>query len=196
MIGQARDIYEAYTGENIMTGEVLSNFDRSIKFLSFGVVSFGKLSPRAAVTKAIEEIKKFGRNVSSRSVSEAMSMAEILEKYGASTPDAIEKMRKAANGIRVGKKGTSDFTVGTATREEMDLLGRAWVGPDATKLLEPKDWKKPFGEKVTIFYSRDGLRQYRPPEFKLKYRRVRANLEMRTEPHGDFLSNAHFDITN
>jgi len=42
--------------------------------------------------------------------------------------------------------------------------------------------------------SRDGLRQYRPPSYKLLLDRWQANFEERVVPSGEWQSNGHLDI--
>ena len=64
-------------------------------------------------------------------------------------------------------------------------MGRAWVGEGATLASDGK-----------TLLSADGLRQFRSASFKPKLGRHQANLEARSEPAGQWQSNAHVDITD
>ena len=54
--------------------------------------------------------------------------------------------------LRDATKGKGNYGLGSATRNQADDMGRAWVG-DGAKLASD--------EKTLV--SKDGLRQYRPP---------------------------------
>jgi hypothetical protein len=75
------------------------------------------------------------------------------------------------------------YGLGTVTRQEADVIGRAWVGDGARLASDGKTW-----------VSKDGLRKYRP--FTLKKTRGvwQANLEWRTDPTGTWLSNGHLNL--
>jgi hypothetical protein len=60
---------------------------------------------------------------------------------------------------------------------------KCWVGEGAKWSYD--------GRALT---SKDGLRQYRPPDLKDKLGKVQANLESRLKPEGRWLSNGHLDI--
>ena len=64
-------------------------------------------------------------------------------------------------------------------------MGKAWVGPE---------YKVASDGKTLI--SKDGLRQYRPPSYKPKLRKVQANFEIRQTPNGEWKGNAHLDVNN
>lgn len=65
-------------------------------------------------------------------------------------------------------------------------MGKAWVG---------ESYKVASDGKILI--SKDGLRQYRPPSTKnspYATTGTQANFESRSEPSGQWQSNAHLDI--
>lgn len=85
--------------------------------------------------------------------------------------------------LRAAAQGKGFFHLGTVTRAEADALGKAWVGVGYTTSQDGK-----------VFISANGLRQYRPPTYKIKQRVIRANLEWRREPSGVWPNNGHLDI--
>jgi filamentous hemagglutinin len=60
---------------------------------------------------------------------------------------------------------------------------RPWVGNGAKVASDGK-----------TLVSADGLRQYRPPEFKPNLGKVQANFEARQQSFGQWLSNGHLDV--
>lgn len=91
--------------------------------------------------------------------------------------------------LRDAAKGKGNYGLDTATRNQADDMGRAWVG-DGAKLAS--DGK--------ILVSKDGLRQYRPPTAKPNSPHaktgVQANLERRFKPEGQWQGNGHLDIVD
>ena len=63
-----------------------------------------------------------------------------------------------------------NFGIGSATREQADALGKAWVGEGYKVSNYNKSW-----------ISNDGMKQYRMPTYKPKLNRVQANLEKKFE---------------
>ncbi|RMI28986.1 hypothetical protein [Nocardia stercoris] len=78
-----------------------------------------------------------------------------------------------------------NFGIGEGGRAEADAAGLAWVGVDARRL--------PYGDTYRLV-SKDGLRQYRPPQQKPSGRGVEANYEWRSESGRHWESNAHLVI--
>ncbi|MGZ8755659.1 MAG: hypothetical protein ACXW15_10780, partial [Acidimicrobiia bacterium] len=97
--------------------------------------------------------------------------AEELATYSATLRDAV--------------RGKGDFGLGSATAEEADLLGRAWVGPHHLVSSDGTAW-----------ISADGLRQYRPPAHKGRLGLYQANLEHRFVPSGEWQANGHLVIVS
>lgn len=85
--------------------------------------------------------------------------------------------------LRGAASGKGNFGVGSATMEQAQAAGKAWVGEGATLASDGK-----------TLVSADKLRQYRPPTFKPDLGRVQANLEWRPRPAGEWQGNAHVDI--
>nr|VFJ65296.1 MAG: filamentous hemagglutinin family N-terminal domain-containing protein [Candidatus Kentron sp. DK] len=103
--------------------------------------------------------------------------ASVLKK-GKDWADLSGKLRNAA-------KGKGNFGIGTATREQADAMGKAWVG----------DGYKVASDGKTLV-SKDGLKQYRPPTNKPKIGKTQANFEQRFQGQKSksWQSNAHLDI--
>jgi hypothetical protein len=191
--GLPRDLYEAYTGEDIMTGRVLSDTERALKAAIIGSVGFAKFTPKQAISWVFESITIFGKRALGLAEPEGLALANTLGKFNGSWtwPEVVAKLREASEGVLKynPKKGRPyDFPLGSITRAEADMLGRAWVGEDIVPVIG-RDGKK-------FFISKDGLTQYRPPDFKPDLNKFQANFQKRLEPEGTWLSNGHFDITD
>ena len=87
--------------------------------------------------------------------------------------------------LRSAAQGKGNFGLGNATAEMSDRLGQSWVGRNSTLASDGR-----------TLVSQDGLRQYRPPLFKLNLGKVQANFEHRPVPKGQWQSNGHLDIIN
>jgi RHS repeat-associated protein len=85
--------------------------------------------------------------------------------------------------LRAAVRGKGNFGIGSATRVEADVIGRAWVGEGATLASDGK-----------TLVSQNGLRQYRPPAYKPRLGYEQANLEWRLRTEGKWQGNAHIDI--
>jgi hypothetical protein len=81
------------------------------------------------------------------------------------------------------RREKGNYGIGSGSREVADMVGRAWVGKDATLASDKK-----------TMVSADGLRQYRPPVLKSKMGREQANYERRDEKLRSWSSNGHLDI--
>ena len=84
-------------------------------------------------------------------------------------------------------KGKGNFGIGSGTREQAGVMGKAWVG----------DGYKVASDGKTLV-SQDGLRQYRPPTYKPSQQGTQANFEQRFpgQETKKWQSNAHLDITD
>lgn len=87
--------------------------------------------------------------------------------------------------LQDASKGKGNFGIGTATQEQAQAAGRAWVGSNATLASDGTTW-----------VSQDGLRQYRAPSYKPNLGGWQANLEYRLVPRGAWQGNGHIDITD
>jgi hypothetical protein len=88
-----------------------------------------------------------------------------------------------AGTLREAAKKKGNFGMGTATRQEAQLMGEAWVGPGHRVASDGK-----------TLISADGLRQYRPPSHKPKLGKEQANFEWRATPSGQWTGNGHLNI--
>jgi hypothetical protein len=108
-------------------------------------------------------------------------LTDITDQVATST----EQLATYSATLREAKRMKGDFGLGTATADEADLLGLAWVGPDYVRSTDG-----------TALLSADGLRQYRPPARKDHLGIVQANLEQRYVPSGKWQANGHLLIIN
>ncbi len=154
----------------------------------------GLIEPEQTEHEAPEEIlervsEKLGLQRGFSFSRSARQIAEEINQFSERWPDVVAKLRAASARVNEYKIGGRpiDFTVGKVSANEMDLLGRAWVGFDATKIVDAE-------KGVTIYLSRDLRSQYRSAVFKNKEQTLRANLQKRLEKEGPWISNAHFDV--
>lgn len=100
--------------------------------------------------------------------------------------------RAASSGINWAKlsgmwrdalRGKGNFGIGSGTRAEDMLLGRAWTGPGARLSTNGKGW-----------ISADGLRLWRPAAYKPRLGKWQSNFQMRWKPSGEWQTNGHLDI--
>lgn len=87
--------------------------------------------------------------------------------------------------LRDAAKGKGNFGLGSATQEQADAAGQAWVGNGASLASDGKTW-----------VSQDGLRQFRAPSFKPNLNQWQSNFEWRVVPRGPWQGNGHLDITD
>ncbi|MCE0461111.1 two-partner secretion domain-containing protein [Pseudomonas uvaldensis] len=94
---------------------------------------------------------------------------------------------KLSGQLTEATKGKGNFGIGSGTREQADVMGKAWVG---------NGYKVASDGKTLI--SQDGLRQYRPPTYKPNRQETQANFEQRFpgQETKRWQSNAHLDITD
>jgi filamentous hemagglutinin len=97
--------------------------------------------------------------------------------------DAEMSWNEAAGMLQDAATGKGNFGIGSATAEDANALGKAWVGDDATLSSDGR-----------ALISKNGLRQYRFPSYKPKLGKTQANLEQRGPGSTQWTSNAHIDI--
>jgi RHS repeat-associated protein len=162
-------------------------------------VAAGNLLESAAIeVTGAEDLAEAVQNFSEgKVVAGAVAVAKAACKpckAGAKAVDAASEVTKSGDDLakmsgqlRDAAKGKGNYGLGTATRNQADDMGRAWVG-DGAKLAS--DGK--------TLVSKDGLRQYRPPTAKPNSPHaktgVQANLERRFKPEGQWQGNGHLDI--
>ncbi|HEV7203443.1 MAG TPA: hypothetical protein VGN18_02470 [Jatrophihabitans sp.] len=118
--------------------------------------------------------------VEARELALEMRAEEGLAKGATFTDRQFAKM---ADILRRCRSSDGFFYAGSATREEADAAGRAWVGEDAHLSRSGNAW-----------ISQDGLKQYRPPMMKQKRGVVQANFERRPDRSSDWIHNGHVTI--
>ena len=79
--------------------------------------------------------------------------------------------------------GSGYFGLGVATYDDAMTAGKAWVGDGYTVASDGK-----------TLVSSDGLRQFRPPTYKPKEKKLQANFESRKQNKGRWDNNGHLDI--
>ncbi len=89
--------------------------------------------------------------------------------------------------LQQATKGKGNFTIGSASREQSNVMGKAWVGKDYKISSSGKAWT-----------SIDGNRQYRPPSYKPHLDKTQANFERKFEGQiwDSWPSNAHLNIVD
>lgn len=118
----------------------------------------------------------------------------VGSKVAVSLDGALERNLStgAKNGIADGAKflqqitsRTGNFGIGSAEEREAIELGKEWMGEGYREIIS--------GDKK-IWYSSDGLKQFRLPSYKPKLDKIQANFEFRTQASGSWLGNGHLDI--
>ncbi|MDF7680581.1 hypothetical protein PT300_08240 [Enterobacteriaceae bacterium ESL0689] len=136
-----------------------------------GAIGVGKTAAEAAAAKAEATAVSAAKNSQIINGSKPLNIAE-----------QIGILRDAAK----GNKGY--FGLGSATANEANVLGEAWVGPGYRISKDGTSW-----------VSADGLRVYRPPSAKPNSTHattgIQANFEQKLTPGGRPISNGHLDIT-
>lgn len=197
-LGVPRDLFEAYLGEDVLDGKQLSPSERALKTFFVASAGVARAVPKRFLNRVVDSVLKLGRRFSADERRSYESATVLLRNLADRWPSSVDKLRRAAMGIknfdprRVDRAGANSFFVAKVNRLEMDYLGRAWVGSEATVRYSADDGK-------LIYESIDGLRQYRPPEWKADLGKMQANLKERLKPDpgkklGAWLSNAHFDV--
>ena len=97
----------------------------------------------------------------------AEGVADLTPKFNIPESDRAGWARMSGM-LREAAKGKGNFGVGSATREEAQAMGEAWVGSGSKIASDGK-----------TLISKDGLRQFRPPSYKPKLGKIQANLEQR-----------------
>lgn len=185
--GEIRDIYEAYTGEDLMTGALLSDRDRALRVLQVSAFR-AVLRDRNAIAETKRSIQGYDPDRSkgafdqvdqiiSASAEKGLDWRVITHKLSSATRQSANYRKNMTNGF--------NYKLGEGTRGESEVLGAAWVGEGAAKVTTRA------GDVVQV--SRDGLTQYRPPVLK-ENGRWQSNFQHRTRNGGVWMSNGHFDV--
>jgi len=100
---------------------------------------------------------------------------------------ATTEVAEMSGMLRDAARGKGNFGIGSATSEQADVMGRAWVGSGSRK-----------NSSGNALISRDGLRQYRFPSEKPNSHHaptgIQANFESRSMPEGRWTNNAHLNV--
>jgi filamentous hemagglutinin len=92
-----------------------------------------------------------------------------------------------SNVLRTAANAKGMYSLGSASEMDTVLLGRAWVGPEASIA----------SDGITLV-SKDGTRVFRPPSFKPQFGEKQANFETRTlngrTGKWKIVSNGHMSI--
>lgn len=140
-----------------------------------GVVKAVAEALRTALT-AIRDVAKTVRVVLEKGVTRALRSI---------APQARSDWRELSRILYECARDKGMFGGWRVNREQADALGMAWVG-DGARL----------SKDGTAWISRDGLRQYRPPELKKGRNVIQANIERREVPSGKWQHNGHLDISD
>ncbi len=100
---------------------------------------------------------------------------------------ATTEVAEMSGMLRDAARGKGNFGIGSATSEQADVMGRAWVGSGSRK-----------NSSGNALISRDGPRQYRFPSEKANSHHaptgIQANFESRSMPEGRWTNNAHLNV--
>ena len=130
-----------------------------------GIVPFGKIAGLLAHSKVV------------------LAAIKVAEKGGGKAAGGGADVAKEIGILRDAARGKGNFGLGSATPEEVQRLGRAWVG---------NGYKVGSDGKTLI--SADGLRQFRPSALKPSLGIEQANFEQRLIPQGQWQGNGHLDV--
>lgn len=201
--GTVRGVYEATTGVNLVTGEVLGDFERGLAVVNVVTLGFG-----GKVEKGIDLICKaargaYGMAYASRTIAQAQRIAGAI--FGRSSVILTQRDRRALDVLIHASAGPRLRAEQIAQREgimgslgsKIDLRspelfaldnGRVYnahagtltrAQADEIGMAFVGDDFIPFANRkgdIIGFKSFDGTKQYRPPSFKQNYG-VQANYE-------------------
>jgi RHS repeat-associated protein len=177
-------IKEAFKGTDLF--EVLDLFTHNAMACQEG-------DPLGCLDLATDLFYGAGRKLSKAALE---ALGKVVTKLGAATTKAAKTCgtgsvcgwEKISRIVRGASTRRGNFGLGSATREQADAAGKAWVGPGFRKITTKKG--------QVIYISRDGLRQYRTPSYKPKLGKYQANLEWRDNARGEWSGgNGHLSIT-
>lgn len=116
-----------------------------------------------------------------------LGLAAILGRSGSWFAKGTSDWTKLSGQLTEATKGKGNFGIGSGTREQADVMGKARVGDGYQVASDGK-----------TLVSLDGLRQYRPPTYKPFQQETQANFERRFpgQETKRWQSNAHLDITD
>ncbi len=89
---------------------------------------------------------------------------------GQTSGHVVEDWAQLSGILKKAARGKGNFGLGSATREQAHVLGKAWVGDGYRVSSDGSAW-----------ISANGMRQYRLPTFKKKLNKFQANLENKFE---------------
>ena len=153
------------------SGTSFSNSEKTIDCMFFCLTAFASAFKLAKASNAVAKVS------SAATVSDAASSAKASNTVINEEFDSFKAITKAATG-----KG--NFSMGTATQQEADALGKAWVGEGYRMMSKGKG-----------LVSADDLRTYRFPSAKsssFATTGVQANFERLVD--GKVISNGHLNI--
>jgi len=172
--GQVDSIYKAYNGVGT--------------FLSQPSFSAGSVSQ---LKNLMVQLKN--------SWTEANKQVAVSRRAWNKAAKAVEEAREskvtwAKNILRLASTGTHNFSLGKATKKDGELLGALWVGRDvlesekespATKSAgsAAADFSRDEEEKGKGVMSCDGLKRFRPLDYKADFKKYQMNFEQRSAPH-------------
>jgi hypothetical protein len=112
---------------------------------------------------------------------------QAAQDGNATPPGALTGWARQSGVLRSAAAGKGNFGLGSATADEAESLGRAWVGNGYRVASDGK-----------TLVSRDGMRQFRPPSYKPTLGTYQANFEQRMagQMSRQWFSNGHLDISD
>lgn len=174
----------AKKGELIVDGKVIGTYEHLSfdDFSPFQQAFFDQMSAQREATNGLIA-RKMAESVVAGVGGFVIGKAIDAGVKAYETCQASKSLANISGMFRTAAGGKGNFGIGTATRQEAQAMGEAWVGPGARVASDGK-----------TLVSADGLRVYRPPSFKPNLGKVQANFEAKVVPGGRPVSNGHLDI--
>ncbi len=192
-VGMFRSAFNAYiaykNGDYLQMSKYIGGASLNAAFLVLDVSSLGAIGTLRGAGLAVAKgassaFLRAEAGPATRTALKALANeARILESSGAA--GVADDLPELSGILRDAADGKGNFGVGSATREQANAAGQAWVGPNSRVASDGK-----------TMVSGDGMRVFRPPATKPRLGKVQANFEQKVIPDGQPISNGHLDITD
>ena len=157
------------------------------------------LSQSSFLTGSVDRLKTLISQVKELWVSAREKQIKKSKQAWDAAASAVEEAREskvtwAKNILRLASTGTDNFSLGKATIKDGELLGALWVGRDVLESEKESPATKSAGSAAADFsrdeeeegkgvMSCDGLKRFRPLDYKADFKKYQMNFEQRSAPH-------------
>ncbi len=176
-----RDLYEALTGKDLISGETLDTFARSLAVIGIVTLGFG-----SKIGKALKVVNKLMKG---EKAAEALKTSEKILEAANKFDVPSNKLGEYMGRLREAGKTKGNFDFPKGTKSEANFLGESWVGANAKKT----PYQNHLGKSV--FESQDGTKLFREPVTKRDGRTL-ANFQWKDQATGKWIGNGHMTITD